>query len=126
MGFSHTNVYTLLQSASKCFHSEIPFLPPYHTLSFCHFFPFFSFTFVTVLSLILCVHALRKSKRDSCLRLPATVLTHTHTSSKTDCRLIKGTTYLLSTHTASHLNRLPGKLDTRKTITGLRICLNNV
>lgn len=60
--------------------------------------------------------------------LPATVLTHTHThtSSNTDCRLIKGTTHLLSTHRDSRLNRLPGKLDTSKTITGLRLFLSNV
>lgn len=71
------------------------------------------------------VHAPRESKRDSCFASYCTY-THTHTSSNTDCRLIKGTTHLLSTHRDSRLNRLPGKLDTSKTITGLRLFLSNV
>lgn len=123
-GITHTN--TILQSASKRIHSihcEICSLPLYLTLSFCCCLCLF-FPLVPPLSFSPHVQALRKSKTESCLCLPATVLTHT--SSNTDCRLIKGATYLLSTHRASHLNRLPGTLDTSKTITVPKIFHDNV
>lgn len=70
------------------------------------------------------VQALRKSKR--IVFVSASYCTYTHTSSNTGCRLIKGATYLLSTHRASHLNRLPGTLDTSNTITELRMFCDNV
>lgn len=123
-----THIDSLLQSASKCFHRihpEILFSPPYLTASFCYFFMYFSFPFVFFLSLFpLCSRS--EEIKERFVFVSASYCTYTHTSSNTDCRLIKGTTYLLSTHRASHLKRLPGKLDTSKTITGPSIFLSNV
>lgn len=110
---SHSYRDTIFQSASRHFLSL--------SLAFCCFF---LFSLSSSPSYFLPVFTLCRNQRENPGRVCQ--LLYLHTSSNTECSLIKGATYLLSTHRASHLNRLPVKLDTSKTITGPRIFLDNV